>query len=159
MRIKRYLKRNRCATPTQCRRRLSAHRCFWIQLKEQQTITMRDTVVTGQSQSESDQIFYADLPSNHLAALGLRCGQPGQQQGRFLPAFKSPWARSIRLTRVSSFFAEVTQQIHSFCARGVRSTQAFLTADVALIAFSRSAGKLWTGPGKLFVEVFFFFVI
>lgn len=106
-----------------------------------------------------DQTFHAVLPLNHLAALGLRCGQPGQQHGRFLPAFKSSCARSILLIRVSTFFADVTQQIHSFCARAVSSSQTFLTADVAFIALCRSAGKLWTGPGKVFVVLFVSFVI
>ena len=39
---------------------------------------------------------------NHFAAFGRRCGQPGQQQGRRSPAFKSATSRSICSLRVAA---------------------------------------------------------
>jgi hypothetical protein len=48
----------------------------------------------------------------------------------------------MRLALVSSFFAEITQQIHSLRARGVSSSQAFFTAMVASKDFFKSDGNL-----------------
>lgn len=64
---------------------------------------------------------------NHLAALGRRCGQPGQQHGRFFPALRSACSRLRCAARVSAFLTIVTQQIHSFRARGVSAFQASRT--------------------------------
>lgn len=52
------------------------------------------------------------------------CGQPAQQQGLLLPAFKSESIQSMRLSRVSCFLAEIIQQINSFLANAVISFQA-----------------------------------
>ena len=88
---------------------------------------------------------------NHFAALGLRCGQPGQQHGLELPSTSSFWALAIRLIRVSGFFADVTQQIHSFLARGVMASHAVFIAESESMALRKSVGNLWTGPEMLFV--------
>lgn len=54
----------------------------------------------------------------------------------------------MRRARVSSFFADVTQQIHSLRASGVISAQiAFATASDS-IALRISAGILWTGRAR-----------
>ena len=87
--------------------------------------------------------------SNHLRALGRRCGQPGQQQGRRLPAWRSPIARWIRRLRVVPCFAEMTQQTHSFRANGVRSSQAACVVASEPRALRKSAGVLWKGPRVL----------
>jgi hypothetical protein len=60
---------------------------------------------------------------NHLAALGRRWGQPGQQHGRLLPFERSWTVRLIRLARVSGFLAEIIQQIHSFFDSAVKLFQ------------------------------------
>jgi|HubBroStandDraft_6_1064221.scaffolds.fasta_scaffold211044_3 hypothetical protein len=85
--------------------------------------------------------------SNHFFALGRRCGQPGQQQGRRLPAWSSSTARIILRLRVVPCLAEMTQQIHSFRASGVRSFQAALASEPR--ASHKSAGVLCTGPDLL----------
>jgi hypothetical protein len=85
--------------------------------------------------------------SNHFFALGRRCGQPGQQQGRRLPAWSSWIARLILRPRVVACLAEMTQQIHSFRANGVRSFQAALVVASEPRASLKSAGVLCTGPG------------
>lgn len=85
--------------------------------------------------------------SNHFFALGRRCGQPGQQQGRRLPTWSSSTARLIRWLRVVLCLAEMTQQIHSFRASGVRAFQAALVVASEPRALHKSAGVLCTGPG------------
>lgn len=92
--------------------------------------------------------------SNHFLALGLRWGQPGQQQGRRLPAWRSSTARSIRRLRVALCFAVVTQQIHSFRAKGVNSFHAARAIELEPIALDRSAGARCRGPelAALFIE-------
>jgi hypothetical protein len=87
--------------------------------------------------------------SNHFFALGRRCGQPGQQQGRRLPTWSSSTARLIRRLRVVPCLAEMTQQIHSFRASGVRSFQAALVVASEPRALHKSAGVLCTGPDLL----------
>ena len=52
----------------------------------------------------------------------------------------------MRCLRVSSFFAEVTQQIHSLRASDVISFHAALIAAVELRAARKSAGNLCTMP-------------
>ncbi len=47
----------------------------------------------------------------------------------------------IRLLRVSSFLAEVTQQIHSLRASGVMSAHTAFTVGSEAIAWRRSAGN------------------
>ena len=87
--------------------------------------------------------------SNHFLALALRCGQPGQQQGRRLPSLISSNARWIRRQRVVLCLAEMTQQIHSFRARGVRSLQAACAVASELSVLRRSAGALCRGAALL----------
>ena len=87
--------------------------------------------------------------SNHFFALGRRCGQPGQQQGRRLPAWSSSTARLILRLRVVPSLAETTQQIHSFRASGVRSFQAAFVVASEPRALRKSAGVLCTGPDLL----------
>ena len=84
-----------------------------------------------------------------LFALARRCGQPGQQQGRRLPALSSSTTRWIRRLRVVLCLAEMTQQIHSFRASGVRSFQAARVVASELRALRTSAGALCRGPGLL----------
>ena len=52
----------------------------------------------------------------------------------------------MRRILVSSFFAEVTQQIHSLRASGVISAHTFFTSGSDAIAWRKSAGMLWTTP-------------
>ncbi len=53
---------------------------------------------------------------------------------------------AIRRFLVASCLADVTQQIHSFRASGVMSTQSLWAAASDSIASRRSAGSLWTVP-------------
>ena len=50
----------------------------------------------------------------------------------------------MRFFRVSSFFAEVTQQIHSLRASGVMSAHTPFTVASESIALRKSAGNLCT---------------
>lgn len=75
-----------------------------------------------------------------------RCGQPGQQQGRRFPLERFSFACLRRFARVSSFLAEVTQQIHSLRASGVISSQVARMVGVAKIVARMSAGSLCTAP-------------
>lgn len=52
----------------------------------------------------------------------------------------------MRRCRVSAFFAEVTQQIHSLRASGVMSAQRAFTARSEARALRKSGGSLWTVP-------------
>lgn len=52
----------------------------------------------------------------------------------------------MRRFLVSSFLAEVTQQIHSFRASGVMAAQRLLAATSDSMALRKSDGSLWTGP-------------
>jgi hypothetical protein len=69
-----------------------------------------------------------------------RCGQPAQQHGRRRPLRILSKPTAIRRILVPSFFAEVTQQIHSFRASGVISAQTPFTVRSDSIAFRRSTG-------------------
>ncbi len=53
---------------------------------------------------------------------------------------------AIRRCRVASCLGEVTQQIHSLRASGVRSGQSFLTVPLAPMALRKSAGSRCTVP-------------
>jgi hypothetical protein len=55
----------------------------------------------------------------------------------------------MRPLRVASSLAEITQQIHSFLARGVRSFQAACVAASESRALRKSNGALCTRPGLL----------
>jgi len=52
----------------------------------------------------------------------------------------------MRRFRVSSFFADVTQQIHSFRASGVIAAQSPFASASDSMAFRKSDGSLWTVP-------------
>ena len=57
---------------------------------------------------------------------------------------------AMRRLRVASCFAEMTQQIHSFRARGVISDQRPFAVALDSMAFRKSAGSLWTAPSARF---------
>lgn len=80
-----------------------------------------------------------------------RCGQPAQQQGRRMPPFSLESAFLILISLVSAFLPEVTQQIHSFRASGVISSQTAFTAGLELIACFKSLGSVCI---KLFYQIF-----
>jgi hypothetical protein len=81
-----------------------------------------------------------------MTRLFYRCGQPAQQHGRRIPPFILDSAFFIRISRVSAFTPEVTQQIHSLRASGVMSSHNSRAAGAAIIAFFRSSGSLCTVP-------------
>ena len=81
-----------------------------------------------------------------LNSLSSRCMQPAQQQGRRIPPFILEIPFLIRISRVSAFLPEITQQIHSLRASGLISCQRAFTAGVAAMAARRSGGSLWTTP-------------
>jgi len=55
----------------------------------------------------------------------------------------------MRRFLVSSFLADVTQQIHSFRASGVIATQRLLAAASASMALRKPDGSLWIVPPAL----------
>jgi len=71
-----------------------------------------------------------------------RWGQPAQQQGRRMPLRILSRPTATRRHLVSSFFADVTQQIHSLRASGVISAHTFVTIGSDAIALRKSAGIL-----------------
>ena len=75
-----------------------------------------------------------------------RCGHPGQQHGLRMPPRSLSMPTSMRRFLVSSFLADVTQQIHSFRASGVISVQRLSAAASDSIAFRKSSGSLCTVP-------------
>jgi len=75
-----------------------------------------------------------------------RWGQPGQQHGLRMPSMSSEHTRSTCCFRVSGFFTEMVQQIHSLRASGVMSSQAACAAGDARSASLKSAGKVCTVP-------------
>ncbi len=79
-----------------------------------------------------------------------RCGHPGQQHGLRMPPRSLSMPTMMRRFLVSSFLADVTQQIHSFRASGVISTQRLLALALDSIAFRKSAGSLCKVPPALF---------
>ena len=86
------------------------------------------------------------LSSSQLANNFQRCGHPGQQHGLRVPPRNLSMPTSMRRLLVSSFLADVTQQIHSFRASGVISVQRRFAAASHSIAFRKSAGSLCTVP-------------
>ena len=78
---------------------------------------------------------------------------PGQQHGLREPSRNLSIPTSMRRFLVSSFLADVTQQIHSFRANGVISTQRFLATTFDSMAFLRSAGNLCTVPPAMALVV------
>lgn len=71
-----------------------------------------------------------------------RCGHPGQQQGLRMPPRILSRPTSMRRLLVSSFFADVTQQIHSLRASGVMLAQRFFAATSDWMALRKSGGSL-----------------
>lgn len=65
---------------------------------------------------------------------------------------------SMRRLRVSSFLAELTQQIHSLRASGVMSAHTRLAAASDATARAMSAGRRCTAPGFLRVVMTLFYV-
>jgi len=55
----------------------------------------------------------------------------------------------MRRFRVSSFFADVTQQIHSFRASGVIAVQRLFAAASDSMALRKSDGSLWIAPSAI----------
>jgi hypothetical protein len=88
-----------------------------------------------------------------LANNSQRCGHPGQQHGLRMPPCNLPMLTSMRRLLVSSFLADVTQQIHSFRASGVILVQRRSAVASDSIAFRGSAGSLCTVPCTSFREV------
>ena len=88
----------------------------------------------------------------YFFALGLRCGQPGQQQGLLFPLSKSARNRSICSLLVSGFLKNVIQQIHSLRASGVISSHAASALGAEVRAFCKSAGTLCTTPALISFE-------
>src|ERR1041385_6470408 len=68
--------------------------------------------------------------------------QPIQQHGRRLPSINSSRTRLMCSRLVSDLLTEITQQIHSFRASGVRSSHAAFAFEEELINFFKSAGNL-----------------
>ena len=79
-----------------------------------------------------------------------RCGQPGQQHGLRMPPRILSMPTSMRRFLVSSFLADVTQQIHSFRARGVIPAQTLFATGLDPMALRKSSGSLWTVPPAIF---------
>jgi len=82
----------------------------------------------------------------NMAGKLQRCGHPGQQHGLRMPPRSLSMPTSMRRFLVSSFLADVTQQIHSFRASGVISVQRLFAAALDSMAFRISAGSLCTVP-------------
>lgn len=81
--------------------------------------------------------------------------QPIQQQGRRTPSLSSVRALSTCCLRVSGFFTEIVQHIHSLRASGVRSSHA-ASASASEARVSRtSSGKSWTTPPEICVLVMY----
>ena|SRR5271154_1482950 len=78
-----------------------------------------------------------------------RCGQPGQQHGRRIPSFSSEHTLSTCCRLVSSLLTEMVQQIHSFRASGVMSSQAASAFTSDASAIRRSAGRSCTTPPEI----------
>ena len=82
-----------------------------------------------------------------------RWGQPAQQQGRRIPDLSFEIPTATRLSRVSAFFAESTQQIHSLRASGVMSFHA-IAKSFFMSALCQSAGIVCTVPlGRVIVFI------
>lgn len=84
-----------------------------------------------------------------LNALSVRCGQPGQQQGRRIPSFSSERTRATCSLLFSGVLTDSAQQIHSLRARGVMSchTESALGSDAN--ALRKSGGSLCTVPWEI----------
>jgi hypothetical protein len=66
-----------------------------------------------------------------------------------MPSLSSVRTRSMCCLLVSGFFTEITQQIHSLRASGVRSSHSARAAESAMRTFRKSAGTVCTAPGEI----------
>lgn len=99
--------------------------------------------------------FFYCFFSNHFCAEGLRCGQPGQQQGCRSPCLICSIICWICATRVASFFTIVTQQIHSLRWMGVSEFQRCKSSASSFNTFSMSGVNSCKIP-ELIIEVVYF---
>jgi hypothetical protein len=86
--------------------------------------------------------------------------QPAQQQGRRIPPFIFERALLIRISLVSFFLPEITQQIHSLRASGVIFSQIAIALGVVASAFLKSEGILCgirVGLSFLVINLFYQF--
>jgi hypothetical protein len=67
-----------------------------------------------------------------------------------MPSFSSEHTLSTCCLLVSSFFTEITQQIHSLRASGVISSHFVRAVGSETRACRKSAGTLWTTPAESF---------
>src|SRR5438270_3108199 len=88
-----------------------------------------------------------------LTSLSLRWMQPSQQHGRRFPSNSSDCNRWMCWLLVSAFFGQSTQQIHSFRARGVRSSHAARTFGSAIRTRLKSSGPVGTTPPEIALEL------
>src|SRR5262245_44091549 len=79
--------------------------------------------------------------------------QPIQQQGRRLPPLRSARTLSTCWLLVSGVCTEITQQIHSLRASGVRLSHAASASESDVKALRKSAGTLCTTPPETRVLV------
>ena len=82
----------------------------------------------------------------YFVKLFQRWGQPAQQQDRRMPLRILSRPTIMRRLLVSSFLADVTQQIHSLRASGVISAHTSFTIGSELIALRKSTGILCPAP-------------
>ena len=84
-----------------------------------------------------------------LGFLSMRCMQPTQQHGLFLPSKSSSTVRSIRFPRVLSCLGLDTQHINSFLANCVNPCHKFSICVVLVSALFKSFGnECITPPGS-----------
>lgn len=88
----------------------------------------------------------AKTPLLSIPYIHQRCGHPAQQHGRRIPPFILETAFSMRIFLVSAFLPDITQQIHSFLAKGVMSSHSAFTFGKDRIAFCKSFGNVCTVP-------------
>src|SRR6188474_1908409 len=81
--------------------------------------------------------------------------QPYQQQGRRIPSLSSVHVLSTCSFLVSAFLTEITQQIHSLRASGVRSSHAASAFGSEVKVARKSTGILCTTP----LEITFFVMV
>jgi len=92
-----------------------------------------------------------------LIGLSVRWIQPSQQHGRRIPSLSSLIVLLTCSFLVSSFFTKVTQHIHSFRARGVRSSHIASAALSEVRAFRKSVGTLCTTPAEIVLLILWFY--
>lgn len=91
----------------------------------------------------------------YFFAFSFRWGQPGQQQGLFLPSIISSCNLLMWFLRVFSCFTIVIQQIHSLRASGVRLFHFFNSVEWESSTCLRSSGTVCTTPSSM-VRFFIF---